>query len=177
MKKLIVFLLLISIFISACNNISNENQGSVYLDNSEQDKISNEASNFNEIKTVSGYKGELMAGSKTPYIRYNKADFEKAKSEGKIIYLYFYATWCPICVLERPNIFKAFEEVNYDNVVGFEVHFNDGKTTKEDEDLAKELGVAYQHTTIIFNKEGNEAYRSLSRINKDKIKEEIAKLV
>ncbi len=179
MKKYLIFLILISlILISSCTQDSQDNLGenNGVVSNKGENKINQDAKS-DEIKDVQGYKGELIAGSTTPYIRYSKEDFDKAKAEGKIIYLYFYATWCPICAAERPSIFKAFEEMSYNNVIGFEVHFNDAKTNKEDEDLAKELGIAYQHTTIIFDKNGNEAYRSLSKISKDKIKEEIFKLV
>lgn len=162
MNKNVVFLVLIlALFISSCSD--------------KEQNDSDEDYNDSGIK-FEDYKGELIAGSKTPYLRYSKEDFDKARSEGKVIYLYFYATWCPICAAERPSIFETFEEIDYGDVIGFEVHFNDPKTTKEDEDLARELGVSYQHTTIIFDKDGNEAYRSLSKINKNKIKEEISKL-
>src|SRR3989344_1966367 len=167
MKKYIIFLTLISILVISASTTKTTNYETEQKNQNTQTTTSN--------NSVAGYKGELIVGGKTPYIRYSKEDFDKAKSENKVIYLYFYATWCPICATERPSIFKAFNEMNYDNVIGFEVHFNDDKTTKEDEDLAKELGVAYQHTTIIFDKTGKESYRSLSRISKDKIKEEIAK--
>lgn len=150
------------------------------------DNVQEENNNFNGVQditqdpseqTVEGYQSKLIAGSTTPYLRYNKEDYDKALAEEKVIYLYFYATWCPICKAERPSIFAAFDEMNYNNVIGFEVHYNDGETTQEDEDIAKDFGVAYQHTTVILDKNGNEVYRSLSKITKDKIIEEISKLV
>lgn len=161
MKKHLIFLFLLSILLLSACNVKNNGQD-----------IPN-----NQVNHVDGYNGEVIAGSTTPYIRYSKEDFDKARSENKIIYLYFYATWCPICKSERPSIFAAFDEMNYDNVVGFEVHFNDDKTNQEDEDIARELGIAYQHTSIIFDKNGNEEYRSLSKISKDELKEEIIKLI
>ncbi|HLC68710.1 MAG TPA: hypothetical protein VJH24_02625 [Candidatus Bilamarchaeaceae archaeon] len=119
------------------------------------------------------YQGERIAGSTTPYLRYNEADFNRARSEGKTIYLYFYATWCPICAAERPDIFSAFNQMAYDNVVGFEVHYNDPETTDEDRAITRALGVPYQHTTIILNDEGEEAYRSLSPISSGEIRSAI----
>src|SRR3990167_9178478 len=49
-----------------------------------------------EGKKVEGYQAKVLAGNSSPFLEFNKADYEKAKSEGKIILLDFYATWCPI---------------------------------------------------------------------------------
>ncbi|MBI2671416.1 thioredoxin family protein [Candidatus Woesearchaeota archaeon] len=135
-----------------------------------ENKSFQENTNKNSIKEIAG-------SSTTKYLRYNKEDFEKAKQENKVIFLYFYANWCGICKAERPNIFKAFNEMNYESVIGFEIHFNDDETTKEDKEISKELGIAYQHTIIIINKEGELSYKSLSPLSKEKIKEEISKIL
>ena len=124
----------------------------------------------NKVSGSTEYQGEKIAGSTTPYIRYNDADFDKARESGKAIYLYFYANWCPICTQERPNIFTAFNEMKNENAIGFEVHFNDDKTTDEDRNKARELGVSYQHTTIILDKKGAVFFRSLTPIDTEEIK-------
>lgn len=133
-----------------------------------------------QIETTS-YKGQVIAGDVTKYIRFNQDDYEKALSEGKVIYFYFYANWCPICRQERPKILEAFNELNYPNVVGFEVHFNDDEVTPDDEKIAKQLGISYQHTSVIhvvgIDKTGKEAFRSLSPISKQVIKDKIGGLV
>lgn len=127
------------------------------------------------------YKGQVIAGDVTKYIRFNWDDYQKALSEGKVIYFYFYANWCPICREERPKILEAFNEMNYPDVIGFEVHFNDNEVTDDDKKLAREFGISYQHTTVIHvvgvDKTGKEAFRSLSPISKETIKEKIASLV
>ena len=64
--------------------------------------------------------------------------------------------------------------MNDPNVVGFEVHFNDDETTDEDKNKARECGVPYQHTTIILDKSGNVAFKSLSPLNKDEITAKLA---
>lgn len=131
--------------------------------------------------TETGYSGKIIAGTTTKYIRFSQAHYDKALSEGKVIYFYFYANWCPICAKERPNVLAAFNEMNYPNVVGFEVHFNDNEVTKDDENIARQFGISYQHTTIIHvvgvDKTGKESFRSLQPISKEEIKQRIAGLV
>jgi len=117
---------------------------------------------------------QILAGNTTKYVRFTELDYQKALSENKAIYLYFYANWCPICAVERPNIFQAFEEMNYTDVIGFEVHFNDNEVAADDEAISRNFGIAYQHTTIILNKNGEEVFRSLNPISKETIKQEIA---
>ena len=135
------------------------------------------------VEPTSGasYTGKVIAGTTTKYIRFNRLDYQKALNEGKVIYFYFYANWCPICAQERPKILEAFNELNYLNVIGFEVHFNDNEVTKDDEEISRQFGISYQHTTIIhvvgIDKTGKEAFRSLSPISKETIKEKIASLV
>lgn len=127
----------------------------------------------NTGSTQSEYTGEKLAGTTTPYVRYNEADFNKAKEQGKVVYLYFYANWCPICIVDRPKIVEAFNELEVENTVGFEVHYNDDKTTDADRAIARKLGVSYQHTTIILDSNGEVADRSLSPLTKEEIQKKI----
>ncbi len=127
------------------------------------------------------YSGQVIAGDVTKYIRFNWDDYQKTLSEGKVIYFYFYANWCPICRAERPKILDAFNELNEPSAVGFEVHFNDNEVTPDDEKIAKQLGISYQHTSVIhvvgIDKTGKEAFRSLSPVSKQTIKDKIGDLV
>ncbi|HLD97198.1 MAG TPA: thioredoxin domain-containing protein, partial [Candidatus Nanoarchaeia archaeon] len=52
---------------------------------------------------------------------FDQATYDAALKEGKIIFLDFYASWCPICKEEEPEIKAAFNELNTDNVIGFRV--------------------------------------------------------
>ena len=117
-----------------------------------------------------GYDGQLIAGSETPYVRYNEADFEKAMSEGKAIYIYFYATWCPICVVERPKVLTAFDQLGLQNAVGFEAHWNDGQNTEADDNLARKYGVASQHTHIFIGRNGDVLEKTLEGLSSDDIR-------
>jgi hypothetical protein len=92
-----------------------------------------------------------------------------------VIFLYFYASWCPICNEERPTIFSAFDGLDDPETVGFEVHFNDDQTNSEDEQLARQFGITYQHTTVIIGSDGSESFRSLTPIEEGTILSEIKK--
>ena len=78
-------------------------------------------------RKVEGYQGNVLAGNASPFLEFNKADYEKAKTEGKIIVLNFYANWCPICRVEAPELHAGFDELNNPNVVGFRINFNDSE--------------------------------------------------
>lgn len=180
--KWLVLSLIATILLAGCTaqNISAPSEGIKSETTQQQtEPHPTETSTPTEV-TQKVYIGEVISGTTTKYIRYNKADHQKALAEGKVIYFYFYANWCPICREERPKILEVFNEMNYPNVVGFEVHFNDNEVTKDDEDVARELGISYQHTTIIhvvgIDKTGKEAFRSLSPVYKETIKEKIASL-
>jgi len=92
--------------------------------------------------------GTVLAGTTTPYIEFNEADYTKANEEGKTILLYFYASWCPTCRAEQPDTLSAFDQLELDNFVGFRVKYKDGESDFEQE-LARKFGVPYQHTKVI----------------------------
>lgn len=121
-----------------------------------------------------GYSGEKIAGSTTPYVRYNKADFDKARSEGRGIYLYFYATWCPLCQAERPSIISTFDSIDVANAVGFEVHWGDGQNTKDDDNIAREYGVASQHTHVFVGPDGKAIDRKIGRLSEGELESKLS---
>ncbi len=178
----VILSLIATILLSGCTaqNISAPSEAIKSTETTQQTETSTKTSTSTEV-TQTDYIGEVIAGTTTKYIRYNKADYDKALTEGKVIYLYFYANWCPICREERPKILATFNEMNYPNAIGFEAHFNDNEVTKDDEELARQLGVSYQHTSVIhvvgIDKTGKEAFRSLSSVSKETIKDRIGELV
>ncbi len=110
-------------------------------------------------RKVEGHKGNVLAGNVSPFLEFNKADYERAKQENKIILLDFYANWCPICRVEEPEIFAGFEELNNSNVVGFRVNFNDSDTDFDEKALVQEFNIPIQHTKVVL-KNGVEVSRS-----------------
>lgn len=190
MKTVLIFLIVANLLLAGCNQqqaqndsmqkpgdaMEEKNKAGEGTENKSGDAMENKTGDAMEEPGDSmgtTYGGQIIAGMATPYIRYNEADFNKARDEGKVIYLYFYANWCPICAAERPTIFEAFNEMDDPEVVGFEVHYKDSQTNEEDTAAARTFGVPYQHTTIILRPDGSESYRSLNPISKETIKAEI----
>ena len=96
-------------------------------------------------------QGTVIVGSVSPFIDYNTADYDKALSEGRTVLLYFYANWCPICRVEIQDTEAAFRELTDPRIVGFRVNYNDDETDGDEESLARQYGIAYQHTKVILH--------------------------
>lgn len=105
------------------------------------------------------YTGEVLAGSTSPLLDYTEADYKKAIASDKLVVLYFYANWCPDCKAEFPRMQKAFNELTGSDVIGFRVNYNDSDTDASEVALAREFGVAYQHTKV-FVKKGTRTLKS-----------------
>lgn len=129
-----------------------------------------------EGKMVAGYSGKVLAGSKSPYIAFTKADYDKAKSAGKVVFLDFYANWCPICREEAPILKEGFDALQNDKIVGFRVNYNDTETDADEKKLASEFSIPYQHTKVIL-KNGKEIFRTQESWDKETFNTEINKAV
>ena len=105
------------------------------------------------------YQGAVLAGTTSPLLDFHKADFDAAVRSNKLVVLYFYANWCPICRAEFPKMQAAFNELTDDNVVGFRVNFSDNETDDDEVGLARQHGIAYQHTKV-FIKNGQQVLKS-----------------
>ena len=110
-------------------------------------------------ETMMKYSGAVLAGTSAPVLDFTKADYDAALNSDKLVVLYFYANWCPICKAEFPVMQKVFNELSTDNVIGFRVNYNDDQTDNDEKNLAKQFGVAYQHTKV-FVKNGQRILKS-----------------
>jgi thiol-disulfide isomerase/thioredoxin len=106
------------------------------------------------VNSIGEYNGTVLAGSTSKLIDFNRDDYNQAIASDKLVVLYFYANWCPICREEVPKMYQAFNQLTSDEVVGFRVNFNDNETDDDERTLASQFGVAYQHTKVFLkNKE------------------------
>ena len=94
---------------------------------------------------------------------YNKKDFDKALSEGKIVVVSSWVKYCTSCASQMKVLNKAKNEFDNIEYFAFDV------TNKE---IAKLFNVQYQTTLIIF-KDNKEVYRSIGETTKDLIYEAI----
>ena len=90
---------------------------------------------------------------------YNKADFDKALSEGKVVIVSSWIKYCTSCASQMKVLNKAINEFDNIEYFAFDV------TNKE---IANSFNVQYQTTLLIF-KDGNEVYRSIGETSKDLI--------
>ncbi|MBI3304837.1 thioredoxin family protein [Candidatus Parcubacteria bacterium] len=105
------------------------------------------------------YTGTVLAGESAPLLDFTKADYDTAVKSDALVVLYFYANWCPICKAEFPVMQRVFNELSTNKVIGFRVNYNDDQTDNDEQNLAKQFGVAYQHTKV-FVKNGQRILKS-----------------
>ena len=94
---------------------------------------------------------------------FNKALFDKAQSEGKVVIVSSWIKYCSSCASQMKVLNKAKNE--FDNIQ----YFTFDVTNKE---IASLLDVQYQTTLLIF-KNSKEVYRSIGETTKDLIYEAI----
>ncbi len=94
--------------------------------------------------------GQVLAGHQAQYMVFNKSEYEKALKAKKVVFLDFYANWCPICREEDPQFKAGFNSLTTDRIVGFRVNYNDTDTDEDEKKLAQEFGVTHQNTKFIF---------------------------
>lgn len=85
------------------------------------------------------------------YVDYTPEAYVEALEGGQVVFLDFFADWCPTCRANAPEVEAAFE-VLPSSVSGFKVDFD------EETELRKELGVTTQ-STYLRVEEGQEVDR------------------
>lgn len=85
---------------------------------------------------------------------FDMKSFEKARAEGKSIFIDVAAPWCPVCKRQEPIIKSLLKQPAFKNMAVFTVDFDNQK------DALKALGVTRQSTLIAF-KGRNETMRNV----------------
>lgn len=118
---------------------------------------------------------ELTASSN--YKKFSQAEYENALGEKKVVLLYFFANWCPICREQEPINLQVFESLkNESEIVGFRVNILDSEETSETKALASQFEVTYQHTYVILDKNGEVRYKYTGPLSFESVRSEILKV-
>ncbi len=104
-----------------------------------------------------------------------------ANLEGKVIFLNFWATWCPPCLAEMPSVNKLYEQFGNDEDVVFLLIDADSDFKKAQaymdrkkykmpvytfaSDLPKQLYSGSLPTTIVLDKKGRISYNGVGAAN------------
>lgn len=101
--------------------------------------------------------------------------------KGKVIFLNFWATWCPPCQAEMPSVNKLYGQFKQNNKVVFLFVDGDGDYTKAQQfmdnkgydlpvyttetDMPKHIFSGTFPTTVVFDKEGRLAFKHVGLAN------------
>lgn len=171
-KKIILALVVMAVIliIGAIFYFSASPQKETFYDS---DMLPVENNGESNIAATPEYSGTIIAGKDSPLIDFDKSDYDTATQTDKLVVLYFYANWCPICRVEVANaLYPAFSEITTGDVIGFRVNYNDNQTDSDEKNLAREFGIAYQHTKV-FLKKGQRVLKSPEGWDKNRYLEEI----
>lgn len=71
------------------------------------------------------------ASYNVPLLSFDGDSFTLEKFEGKTIFLNFWATWCPPCIAEMPNIQSLYEDVKSDSIEFVMISLDEDHTKAE----------------------------------------------
>ena len=117
---------------------------------------SNETVSTENVSTDSDNINESVTNESSRYVEYSEGVLEEHAEKRRV--LYFYASWCPTC---RPLDADLRSQSNRipEDVVIVRVNYKDSDTDGAEDALADEYDVAYQHTFVEINEEGNEVQK------------------
>lgn len=169
MKRTLIFIFLALLFVFSISILFQQRGKKLASSITQAQQKTENPQNTQEKQEI---LGATLAGKKSYFYAFSKDEYEKALKSEKIVFIDFYANWCPICRAESPELVKGFNSLDSENVIGFRVHFNDEETGSEEKALAQELGVTYQHTKVIF-KNGKVILKSLEEWNSERFLKEV----
>lgn len=120
------------------------------------------------LNIVSYYKSQDLNKEKLPYKTFELIDGSNYEiSNNKPLLVYFWATWCPICKLQSPNIehlSKEYQVITIASQSGSKEEIKNYLKEKNltfkvvddsNGDFAKEINVQGYPTTLIYDKDKN----------------------
>ena len=108
------------------------------------------------------------ADALTRRLPFGQKAFDAAQASGRPILVEVYASWCPVCKVQRPLLTKLGQNPKYQKIAYFEVDFDRQK------DVLRALRVSKQSTLIVF-KGSKEVARSTGDTDPASIRALVAK--
>ena len=159
---------------TSCGDLS-KGAMSATMDNGET--MMSPSTGSGQEKMMAKYTGTVLAGKSAPLLDFTKADYDAVVKSDKLVVLYFYANWCPICKEEVASaLYPAFNELTTDKVIGIRINYKDSDTTSDEVELARQFGVSYQHTKV-FLKNGKQILKAPDSWNKTRYLDEVSKAI
>lgn len=150
-KSLIAFIIVVIVIIGGVYYLTSRETAPISIEETDKRTTTIDETNSLPPERIGPYKGDVLAGTKAVLIDYNKYDYEKALKSDKLVVLYFYANWCPICRREvETALYPAFDQLDTNGVIGFRVNFKDSDLDNDEAQLALQFGVANQHTKVFL---------------------------
>ncbi len=120
-------------------------------------------------------EAHILANGQSRYLEFSREEYQRAISAGKIIYLEFYANWCPICRAQEQELIQGFSMLTRSDVVGFRVNYKDDQTDDLEKELAEKYKIPYQHHKIVL-KDGNVVIDTAETWDAQTLVEQLSKL-
>lgn len=114
---------------------------------------------------------------KTTYVPFTQAAYMQAQADGKIIFLEFYANWCPTCKAQAPALEDGLSRITSENFAAFRVNYKDSETDSDEQALAQKFNITYQHTHIVTNESEEVLLRSQENWSADDVEQKVGAFV
>lgn len=178
MKKLLIALIAVIVIGISIFTVNNYNKSNTKA-KSKQSTIINNNSNYTFKTPAADFKLKDLHGN----------ELSLSNLKGKKVFLNFWATWCPPCKAEMPEIEKLYEETKDSDLVIVAVDMGEPLSTVKtfidnnkydfkvlldsDHSVATKYGISAIPTSYFIDKNGNIVSKNVGAMNIDQMKEYI----
>jgi len=195
MKKIILPLVAVLVFGISIYTVAdyNKNKGKD-LDITSNEKSTTEKSSdaANDPSTVESSDAEKIAALDFKLKDLNGKEVSLSNYKGKKVFLNFWASWCPPCKAEMPDIDKLYQQTKDSDLVILAVNIGEDKTTAKsfmesnkysftvlldsNQNIAAKYNISAIPTSFFIDKEGNIVSAVKGGMTLEQMKANISKL-
>jgi thiol-disulfide isomerase/thioredoxin len=199
MKKLILPLLVVLVFGISIYTVTNYNKNKsndLIIAEKEKSKVNNIPSE-SEASNKASSTNKNAVSDKKPALDFklkdlNGKEVSLSDFKGKKVFLNFWASWCPPCKAEMPDIEKLYSETKDTDLVILAVNVGEGKSDvtsflndnkynftvllDSDQNITNQYNIKGIPTSFFIDKEGNIVSSKVGGMSLDEMKSYISKL-